>query len=77
MIMSCDYARYQITTVVQLSLRNNLVETSSGVAEQLRSKEWLVGKDLEKREVKVGSSLSPILSHPCLTFVPWLAKRGP
>ena len=31
----------------------------------------LVGKDLEK------SSLSPILSHPCLTFVPWLAKRGP
>ena len=53
------------------------METSSGVAEQLRSKEWLVGKDLEKREVKVGSSFSPILSHPCLTFVPWLAKRGP
>lgn len=37
----------------------------------------LVGRDLEKRKVKVGSSLPPILSHPCLTFVPWLAKRGP
>ena len=36
-IIHCDYGRYQITTVVQLSLRNNLVETSSGVAKQLRS----------------------------------------